>query len=297
MKTIGPKDLPLAEFHNALLTAVAPRPICFASTIDKNGNPNLSPFSFFNVFGSNPVTFIFSPAKRVRDQSIKHTLENIYETKEVVINIVNYSMVQQMNLSSCEYPKGVNEFTKSGFTQLASQIVKPFRVKESPVQFECKVKDIIETGKEGGAGNLIIAEMLLMHISPDVLTADGKIDQQKMDLVGRMGSDWYVRASGSALFEVPKPARNLGIGYDALPKAICESHYLSANNLGMLANIEQLPDTDSISIYWHVNKELFSILNEELVIEEKIKRLHLLAHKLLNDNKTSEAWKVLLSLG
>ncbi len=296
MKTIGPKDLPLAEFHNALLTAVAPRPICFASTMDLNGNPNLSPFSFFNVFGSNPVTFVFSPAKRVRDNSIKHTLENIYETKEVVINIVDYSMVQQMNLASCEYPKGINEFTKSGFTPLASLKVKPFRVKESPVQFECKVKDIIETGKEGGAGNLIIAEMLLMHISPDVLNAEGKIDQQKMDLVGRMGSDWYVRASGSALFEVPKPARNLGIGYDALPAAIKESHFLSANNLGMLANIEQLPDQDSISIYAHVNKDLFAILNREDSLENKKEQLHKLAQNLLQENKALEAWKVLLSL-
>ncbi len=295
MKTIGPKDLPLAEFHNALLTAVAPRPICFASTIDKNGNPNLSPFSFFNVFGSNPTTFIFSPAKRVRDQSIKHTLENVYEIKEVVINVVSYAMVQQVNLASCEYPKGVNEFTKSGFTQVPSIKVKPFRVKESPVQFECKVIDIIETGKEGGAGNLIIAEMLLMHISQDVLTADGKIDQQKMDLVGRMGSDWYVRASGNALFEVPKPSRNLGIGYDALPDLIKQSNYLTANNLGMLANIEQLPDTDSIAIYRHINKQLLSILNQDLIADEKRDALHKLAQQLLFENKVIEAWKVLLS--
>lgn len=295
MKTIGPKDLPLAEFHNALLTAVAPRPICFASTIDKDGKPNLSPFSFFNVFGSNPATFIFSPAKRVRDQSLKHTLENVYETKEVVINVVSFAMVQQMNLASCEYPKGVNEFTKSGFTQLQSIKVKPFRVKESPVQFECKVIDIIETGKEGGAGNLIIAEMLLMHISPDVLTADGKMDQQKMDLVGRMGSDWYVRASGSALFEVPKPSRNLGIGYDALPDLIKQSNYLTANNLGMLANVELLPDTDSIAIYKHINKQLLSILNQDLITDEKRDALHKLAQQLLSENKVAEAWKVLLS--
>lgn len=295
MKTIGPKDLPLAEFHNALLTAVAPRPICFASTIDKNGIPNLSPFSFFNVFGSNPATFVFSPAKRVRDHSIKHTLENIYETKEVVINVVSYAMVQQMNLASCEYPKGVNEFTKSGFTQLQSIKVKPFRVKESPVQFECKVIDIIETGKEGGAGNLIIAEMLLMHISPDVLNAEGKIDQQKMDLVGRMGSDWYVRASGSALFEVLKPSRNLGIGYDALPDSIKQSNYLTANNLGMLANAENMPDADGIAIYKHINKQLLSILNRDLVADEKRDALHKLAQQLLLENKVTEAWKVLLS--
>jgi flavin reductase (DIM6/NTAB) family NADH-FMN oxidoreductase RutF len=295
MKTIGPKDLPLAEFHNALLTAIAPRPICFASTIDKDGNPNLSPFSFFNIFGSNPTRFIFSPARRVRGNTIKHTLENVIATKEVVINVVNYNMVQQMSLSSCEYPKGVNEFEKAGFTMLASEKVKPFRVMESPVQFECKVVDIIETGKEGGAGNLIIAEMLLMHISPDVLTADGKIDQNKIDLVGRLGSDWYVRASGKALFEVPKPAKNLGIGFDHLPEGIKNSVVLTGNNLGMLANVEQLPDMDSVLIFQKMNKDLNGILNLDLSWEEKNQLLHKLAHQLLLEGKVNEAWKTLLS--
>ncbi len=296
MKTITPKDLPLAEFHNALLSAVAPRPICFASTIDKEGNPNLSPFSFFNIFGSNPTRFIFSPARRVRDNTTKHTLQNIIDTKEVVINIVNYAMVQQMSLASCEYPKGVSEFTKAGFTPIASQTIKPFRVKESPVQFECKVIDIIETGTEGGAGNLIIAEMLLMHISPNVLTADGKIDQHKIDLVGRLGSDWYVRANGNALFEVPKPAKNLGIGFDALPKNILQSNVLTGNDLGMLGNVEQLPDADSIAIYKHINKELHFIINNFINDKTKLeKELHILAHKLLQQNKTDEAWKVLLN--
>lgn len=296
MKTIGPKDLPLGEFHNALLTAIAPRPICFASTIDKDGNANLSPFSFFNIFGSNPTRFIFSPARRVRDNTIKHTLENVMATKEVVINVVNYSMVQQMSLASCEYPKGVDEFVKAGFTPLASEKVKPFRVMESPVQFECKVVDIIETGKEGGAGNLIIAEMLLMHISPDVLTADGKIDQHKIDLVGRLGSDWYVRANGNALFEVPKPAKNLGIGFDQLPASIKNSKILSGNNLGMLANTEQLPDVDSIAIHAHMNKELAGILAAGYAQVELESKLHSLAHQLLNDGKVMEAWKVLLSV-
>lgn len=295
MKTIGPKDLPLASFHNALLTAVAPRPICFASTIDKNGNPNLSPFSFFNVFGSNPVTFIFSPARRVRDNSIKHTLENVLETKEVVINVVNYAMVQQMNLASCEYPKGINEFEKAGFTMLKSEKVKPFRVAQSPVQFECRVKDVIETGTEGGAGNLIVAEMLLMHIHPDVLTADGRIDQHKMDLVGRLGSDWYVRASGNALFEVPKPAKNLGIGFDALPEFVRLSKTLTGNDLGMLGNVEQLPDADSIAIYAKLNKELSQILQADTGKEQKQNLLHQLAHRLLEQNQVEEAWKVLLS--
>ncbi len=296
MKTITPKELPLAEFHNALLTAIAPRPICFASTMDAAGNPNLSPFSFFNIFGSNPTTLIFSPARRVRDNTIKHTLENVMATKEVVINVVNYSMVQQMSLASCEYPKGVNEFVKSGFTPIASEKVKPFRVKESPVQFECKVREIIQTGNEGGAGNLVIAEILLMHIDNSVMTLDGKIDQHKMDLVGRLGSDWYVRANGDALFEVPKPNKNLGMGVDQLPATIRLSSILTGNDLGMLANEQILPDADSVAIYKHMNKDLLAI--HERFGEDPEKRqveLHRLAHYLLSQSKISDAWKVLLS--
>lgn len=295
MKTIGPKDLPLAEFHNTLLTAIAPRPICFASTIDEAGNPNLSPFSFFNIFGSNPTRFIFSPARRVRDNTIKHTLENAYATKEVVINVVNYAMVQQMSLASCEYPKGVNEFEKAGFTMLPSLHVKPFRVKESPVQIECKIVDIQETGTEGGAGNLIMAEMVCMHISPEVLTADGKINQHQLDLVGRLGSDWYVRASGAALFEVPKPARNLGIGFDQLPHHIKTSKILTGNDLGLLANCEQLPDADSVAIFQRMHKELGIIVQSEKSKEDKRHELHRLAHLMLQESKAIDAWKVLLS--
>lgn len=298
MKTIAPGELPIAEFHNALLSSVAPRPICFASTVDRNGNPNLSPFSFFNVFGSNPPTFIFSPARRVRDNTTKHTLQNVMETMEVVINVVNYAMVQQVNLASCEYPQGVDEFVKSGFTPIASECVKPFRVKESPVQFECKVKQIIETGREGGAGNLIVAEMLLMHVNSEVLTADGKIDQQKIDLVGRLGSDWYVRASGPALFEVPKPARNLGVGFDALPQVIKDSRILTGNDLGMLGNCEVIPDHDQVEIYRHMNKDLAEILErfsgDKQMLEQE---LHRLAQHLLSKNKPEDAWKVLLSAG
>ncbi len=296
MKTIGPKDLPLAEFHNTLLTAIAPRPICFASTIDEAGNPNLSPFSFFNIFGSNPTRFIFSPARRVRDNTTKHTLQNAMATREVVINVVNYAMVQQMSLASCEYPKDVNEFVKAGFTMQPSLHVKPFRVKESPVQIECKVVDIQETGTEGGAGNLIIAEMICMHIRPEVLTADGKIDQHRIDLVGRLGSDWYVRASGAALFEVPKPAKNLGLGFDQLPANIKNSKFLSGNDLGMLANCEQLPDADSIAIHQKMNKELAVILQKDIDLADKEEALHRLAHEMLEQGKIQDAWKVLLSL-
>jgi flavin reductase (DIM6/NTAB) family NADH-FMN oxidoreductase RutF len=295
MKTITPKELPLAEFHNALLTAIAPRPICFASTMDADGNSNLSPFSFFNIFGSNPTTLIFSPARRVRDNTIKHTLENVIATKEVVINVVNYNMVQQMSLASCEYPKGVNEFVKAGFTPIASQKIKPFRVKESPVQFECIVRDIIETGKEGGAGNLIICEIVLMHIDDSVLTLDGKIDQHKMDLVGRLGSDWYVRANGNALFEVTKPNKNLGMGVDSLPEKIRLSKILTGNDLGMLANELAIPDDDSVEIYKRMNKNVSEIhlrfADDALQLQTE---LHRLAQYLLSESKVSDAWKVLL---
>jgi flavin reductase (DIM6/NTAB) family NADH-FMN oxidoreductase RutF len=295
MKTITPKELPLAEFHNALLTAIAPRPICFASTIDADGNSNLSPFSFFNIFGSNPTTLIFSPARRVRDNTIKHTLENVMATKEVVINVVNYNMVQQMSLASCEYPKGVNEFVKAGFTPIASQKVKPFRVKESPVQFECIVRDIIETGNEGGAGNLVIAEIVLMHIDDSVLTLDGKIDQHKMDLVGRLGSDWYVRANGNALFEVTKPNKNLGMGVDNLPEQIRFSKILTGNDLGMLANELAIPDADSVEIYKRMNKNVSEIHQRFADDAQQLQtELHRLAQYLLSESKVSDAWKVLL---
>lgn len=295
MKTITPKELPLAEFHNALLTAIAPRPICFASTMDADGNSNLSPFSFFNIFGSNPTTLIFSPARRVRDNTIKHTLENVMATKEVVINVVNYNMVQQMSLASCEYPKGVNEFVKAGFTPMASQKIKPFRVKESPVQFECIVRDIIETGKEGGAGNLIICEIVLMHIDDSVLTLDGKIDQHKMDLVGRLGSDWYVRANGNALFEVTKPNKNLGMGVDSLPEKIRLSKILTGNDLGMLANELAIPDDDSVEIYKRMNKNVSEIhLRFADDAQQLQTELHRLAQYLLSESKVSDAWKVLL---
>jgi flavin reductase (DIM6/NTAB) family NADH-FMN oxidoreductase RutF len=293
MRTIGPKDKPLAEFHNLLLTAIAPRPICFASTVDKDGNPNLSPFSFFNVFGSNPTTFIFSPARRVRDNTIKHTLENVLETKEVVINVVNYAMVQQASLASCEYPKGVNEFEKAGFTAIPSEVVKPFRVKESPVQFECVVRDVIYTGTEGGAGNLIVCEMVLMHIDEKIMTATGQIDQQAIDLVARAGSDWYVRAS-KGLFEVPKPNRSLGMGVDALPSPIRLSKFLTGNDLGMLANVETLPDADSIEVYRRMHKDLQGLHTayaDDLLQAE----LHKMAHALLEAGKITDAWKVLLS--
>ena len=271
-KTITPGEVPSAALHAYLLGAVAPRPIAFASTIDKEGNVNLSPFSFFNVFGSNPPIAIFSPARRVRDNTIKHTLENVQEVPEVVINVVNYAMVQQTSLGSCEYPKGDNEFEKAGFTELASEMVKPPRVKESPVQLECKVLDIIYTGTEGGAGNLIVCEVLKIHVSKSVLNEDGRIDQHKIDLVGRLGGDWYVRASGDALFQVEKPNTKLGIGFDKLPKAIRESKVLTGNQWAQLANVSELPVATNFSA------------------EESF---HKAAGMLLDNGKVAEAWALL----
>ena len=271
---ITPGSIKTAQLHAYLLGSVAPRPICFASTIDAEGNANLSPFSFFNVFGSNPVTLIFSPARRVRDNTIKHTLENCIETKEVVISVVNYNMVQQMSLASCEYPKGVNEFAKAGFTPLAAQHVKPFLVKESPVNMECIVKQVIETGHEGGAGNLIICEMLAMHINDAVLNEAGQIDPHKIDLVARMGGDYYCRASGDAVFTVPKPNMKLGVGIDALPEAIRNSTVLTGNDLGMLANVSELP----------AGAEHASLSQD----------IHLKARNLLAQQMVDEAWMALL---
>ena len=240
MKTIDPKAVSTAALHGYMLGAVTPRPIAFASTIDSAGNVNLSPFSFFNVFSANPPIMIFSPARRGRDNTTKHTYENVLQVKEVVINIVNYDIVQQMSLSSTEYGKGVNEFEKAGLTPLASQTIKPPRVAESPVQFECRVNEVVSLGTEGGAGNLVICEVLKMHINEAILDADGKIDPVKLDAVSRMGGNWYGRAK-QGMFEVPKPLSRLGIGFDQLPEAIRTSKLLTGNDLAMLANVEVLP--------------------------------------------------------
>jgi flavin reductase (DIM6/NTAB) family NADH-FMN oxidoreductase RutF len=294
MKTIDPKNTPTSTVHSQLLAAVAPRPIAFASTIDKNGNVNLSPYSFFNVFSAKPPIAIFSPARRVRDNTIKHTLENVYETKEVVINIVNYPMVQQMSLASTEYPKGVNEFVKAGFTELPSVMVKPPRVKESPVQLECKVKEIIELGQEAGAGNLIICEIVLIHISDDILGENGLIDQHKIDLVARMGYNWYCRASGNSLFEVPKPLTTLGIGVDAMPEHIRKSKYLTGNHLGMLGNVEQLPDETSVNEFKLLElSDLFLAYQDNSAELEK--KLAETAINFLDRGLVIEAWKTLLA--
>ncbi|MBL7711247.1 MAG: flavin reductase family protein [Chitinophagaceae bacterium] len=287
---IVPGEVKTADLHAYLLGSVAPRPICFASTIDKDGNPNLSPFSFFNVFGSKPPILIFSPARRVRDNTIKHTLENVYETMEVVINMVNYDIVQQASLSSCEYPKGVNEFAKAGFTPVASDMVKPFRVKESPVSLECKVLQVIETGKEGGAGNLVMCEVLCMHINDEVLDANGKIDPHKIDLVARMGADYYCRASGSAVFEVAKPNLKLGVGIDALPDNVKHSKILTGNDLGILGNCTEIPVTTEITN----DGRLEQILSDFADRGQREEALQHYAKDLLDEGDIEKAWQVLL---
>jgi flavin reductase (DIM6/NTAB) family NADH-FMN oxidoreductase RutF len=272
MLTINPKEVSVAVLHGYLQGSIAPRPIAFASTIDKDGNVNLSPFSFFNVFGTNPPTLIFSPNRRVRDGSQKHTLENVLEHDEVVINMVDFPMVEQMSLASCEYEKGINEFIKGGFTEEPSIMVKPPRVKESKTAFECKVKQVIQMSEEGGSPNLVICEVILAHFSEDILGKNGKIDQTKTDWVARLGGDWYVRASGDALFEVAKPSIHKGIGVDAIPDFIKNDSSFSGNDLGRLGNIENLPSKDEIDDFiLHNPNANFKEMGKEYLTHGKIK--------------------------
>lgn len=280
MLTINPQDVPVPILHHYLQGAVAPRPIAFASTVDKEGNVNLSPFSFFNLFGTKPPTLIFSPNRRVRDATNKHTLENVQEVDEVVINMVDYTMVEQMSLASCEFPKGTNEFVKAGFTEVPSQLVKPPHVGESKAIFECKVKQIISLGEEGGAANLVICEVILAHFSEDILDENGRIDQRKTDWVSRMGGDWYARASGEALFEIPKPSTQKGIGVDMIPDFIKSNPLFTGNDLGRLGNTEKLPRGFEI--------EAFKIQYPE-------KDFLQFAKQLLSEGKTKEAWLALLA--
>lgn len=289
MLTLDPKELSPMKLQGYLQSAIAPRPIAFASTLDKNGKPNLSPFSFFNIFSSNPPILVFSPARRVRDNSVKHTLINCQDTKQVVINVVNYDMVQQMSLSSTEYPDGVNEFEKSGLTAIPSEIVKPYRVAESPVQFECKVNQIIPLGTEGGAGNMIVCEVVKIHINESVLDTNGVIDPVKIDLVSRLGGNWYSRAN-AGLFEVEKPLATLGIGVDAIPEFIKESTLFNGNDLGKLGNVEALPTDQEITIFVKQNFEIKAVLSAD----DELKK-HQLAKEYLDKNEVLTAWKVLLA--
>lgn len=293
MKSFDLKTLDGKTAHAHLLGAIGPRPIALASTMSTDGEPNLSPFSYFNVFSSNPPILIFSPARRVRNNTTKDSLHNAEATREVVINVVNFDIVEQVSLSSTEYATGVNEFVKSGLSPIASDMVKPFRVKESPVQFECKVNEIVSLGDNGGAGNLIICEVLKMHIHDSILDQNERIDPDKIDLVGRMGGNWYCRASGSALFEVEKPLASIGIGVDQVPKRIRESVILTGNDLGKLGNVEKLPSDQELEEYC-AGQSVQNIFNTSTDGLEVREQLHQLAQDLLQDGKVEEAWKALL---
>ena len=289
MTSFEPKDLSTGKLHGYLLSAVAPRPIAFASTIDKSGNPNLSPFSFFNVFSANPPILIFSPARRVRNNTTKHTLENVLETNEVVINVVNFDIVHQMSLSSTEYPEGINEFEKSGLHMLQSDLVKPYRVAESPVQFECKVNEVVALGEEGGAGNLVICQVVKMHIDSEVLNNEGQIIQEKLDLVSRAGGSYYSRAK-NGFFEIPKPLSTLGIGVDNFPEHIRNSMILTGNDLGMLGNVEKFPTQESVQAFLNSVSERYPNIATASHREK-----HKLAHNYLSFGDIESAWKILLS--
>jgi len=294
MLTLDPKELPIPKLHQMLLGAIGPRPIAFASTIDIEGNHNLSPFSFFNVFSANPPILIFSPARSGRTNTTKDTYNNVKDVPEVVINVVTYDIVQQMSLSSSPYDPSVDEFVKAGFTALESDMVKPKRVGESPVQFECVVNQVIELGKEGGAGNLVICEVVKIHVDERVLDENGLIDQKKINLVARMGGNWYCHANEASMFEVVKPLTTIGIGFDNLPQDILSSLVLSKNDLGLLAGIEKFPNETDVNEYklLELNNYFVNLSDDPSELEVQ---LHQEAKRLLDDNKLNEAWMTLLA--
>lgn len=294
MISIDPKNIEVPRLHRYLLGAIGPRPIAFASTIDSDGISNLAPFSFFNAFSANPPILVFSPARSGRTNTTKDTYNNVKKLPEVVINVVNYELVHQMSLTSSPYPSSTDEFIKSGLTPLTSDLIKPFRIKESPVQFECHVNQVIELGNQGGAGNLIICEVLKIHISEEILDEKDMIDQHKIDLVSRMGGNWYCRADESSMFEIPKPITTCGIGYDELPQDILNSQILTANNLGQLAGIESIPNETDVNEY-----KLLELNELFLSLEGHVSQLEIEIHKraklLLEKNNLEEAWLTLLS--
>ncbi len=294
MLSIDPSSIPIPQLHGYLLGAIGPRPIAFASTMSKDGHHNLAPFSFFNVFSANPPVLIFSPARSGRTNTTKDTFNNVKEVKEVVINIVNYNMVHQMSLASSPFPSDIDEFDKTGFTKIASETIQPYRVAEAPVQFECIVNDIIELGQNGGAGNLVICEVKKMHIAEAILDEDGKIDQKKIDLVSRMGGNWYCRADENSMFEIAKPITTIGVGFDNIPDDIKSSPVLTKNDLGQLGNIERIPDETEVNEYKLLDlSDLFVELEDDQPALELA--LHRLARERLKENKVQEAWKTLLA--
>jgi flavin reductase (DIM6/NTAB) family NADH-FMN oxidoreductase RutF len=288
MITIDPGETPLAKIHSLFQGVIVPRPIALASTIDKEGNINLSPFSFFNIFSLRPPVLIFSPSRRGRNNTQKHSYENILEVPEVVINIVTYSMVEQASLASVDYPKGVNEFRKTGLTPVESMKVKPPRVGESPASFECVVKQVISLGDLGGAGNLVICEVVLAHLKEEIVDDQGRIDPQKVDAVGRMGNDYYCRAHGENIFIVPKPHEKVPVGLDQIPEAVLKSKILTGNDLGRLGNIEKLPDAEEI-------EKVKGHPDVQRALQEGEESVHRLAQKIIRENRMEEAWKVLMA--
>ena len=294
MLSIDFSEIGLPKSHHYLLGAIGPRPICFASTLDDKGNPNLAPFSFFNVFSSNPPIAIFSPSRSGRTGEHKDTFNNIKKTKEVVINLVDFKMAEQMSLASSPYSPEIDEFIKSGLTPIKSEKIKPFRVKESPIQLECEIIEIKELGNEGGAGNLIICKILKMHIAKRLLNDKQMIDQEKLDLIARMGGDWYCRTDKNSMFEIKKPMTSKGIGFDELPNEILNSSILSGNDLGKVAGIETLPDETKVNDF-----KLIELSDVFLKYEDNAsaleKELHQKAKDFLLNNELEAAWKTLLS--
>ncbi|PLX19428.1 MAG: flavin reductase [Salinivirgaceae bacterium] len=286
MKHINPKEIPVPELFATLLGATAPRPIAYVSTIDEKGNHNLAPFSFFNMFGANPPTIVFSPSRKGRDNTTKHTYENVKVIPEAVVNVVNFDMVHQTSLSSNDFPRDVSEFKKAGFTPIESELVKPMRVAESPVQMECKVLQVIETGDLASAGNLVICEIIKIHINENVLTPEGKIDQHKINLVGRLGGNYYCRASGSALFEVAKPGATPSIGVDSLPENVKSSRILTGNDLGQLGSLKKMPTQDEIKEAKN-DEQYINLKNDET-------KIHLLAQELIAQGKLVKAYSILM---
>jgi flavin reductase (DIM6/NTAB) family NADH-FMN oxidoreductase RutF len=294
MLSIDLSEIGVPKAHHYLLSAVGPRPICFASTIDEKGRPNLAPFSFFNVFSSNPPIAIFSPSRSGRTGQHKDTFNNVQKVKQVVINLVNYKMVEQMSLTSSPYPPETDEFVKSGLTPLKSELIKPFRVKEAPVQMECEIIETKELGQSGGAGNLVICKILKMHIAEELLNDEKMIDQEKIDLVARMGGDWYCRTDNNSMFEIKKPISTKGIGFDEMPNEVLNSTILSGNDLGKLGGIEGLPDETDVNEF-----RLIELSEIFLEFEDNAKALEIALHKkakyFLSKNQLEAAWKTLLS--
>ena len=294
MKTINPKDLSTPELQALLQGGIAPRPIAFASTISLAGEVNLSPFSFFNLFSANPPILVFSPSRRVRDNSTKHSLDNVLEVPEVVIHVVGHDLVEQMSLASTEYPRGVNEFVKAGLTAVPSELVRPPRVKEAPLAFECKVQQVISLGEQGGAGNLVICEIIRIYLDEKILDENGVIHPLKLDPIARLGGNWYTKITAESLFQIPKPLLTLGIGVDQLPEEIRTSPVLSGNNLGRLGNVEQLPSEEAVANFALTPEVIDMKRRFQLDADSWIDHLHRWAKEVLEAGEVDSAWKILL---